>query len=88
MHRKDLHRLARAGAEARIEAIQREIDSLRRQFPTLGGPPPKRGRPYTGASAAILRAKRTISAAGRKRIGDAARKRWAKWRKQREREPS
>jgi hypothetical protein len=81
MDKRELHRLARLGAESRIAELQREIDAIRRQF---GG----RGRggssARVGAAGRAAPRKRKMSAAGRKRIADAARKRWAAWRKARQ----
>jgi hypothetical protein len=81
MKRKELLHYARAGAQARLEALQKELDALRRAFPTLGGAPPKLGHRRSGEAVAAPIRKRKMSAAGRKRIGEAARKRWAAWRK-------
>jgi len=80
MDRGDLLRFARIGAQARLEALQNEIDKLRRQFPGLTAGGAGRGRQAKGAGDGAGR-KRRMSAAGRKRISDAAKKRWAEWRK-------
>jgi hypothetical protein len=82
MERGELLRFARIGAQARLEALQSEIDKLRKQFPGLAAGP-GRGRQARGsaATAGETAAKRRMSAAGRKRISDAAKKRWAEWRK-------
>jgi hypothetical protein len=79
MERGDLLRFARIGAQARLEALQSEIDKLRRQFPGLTAGRGGQGR-GAGASGGAGRARR-MSAAGRKRISDAAKKRWSEWRK-------
>jgi hypothetical protein len=76
MDRQELLRLARVGAQARIDALQSEIDAIHRQFPGLSA---RRGR--AAAAAGTLAAKRRLSPAARKRISDAAKKRWTEWRK-------
>jgi hypothetical protein len=86
MERIELLRLARLGAQARFEALQREMADLVRQFPGLaaGMGQRKPGRPGKGAAAVTVgapRAKRQMSPAARKRISDAAKKRWTEWRK-------
>jgi hypothetical protein len=85
-----LQEFARIGAAARIKELQAEIASIRRDFPALtapGGeitmPSPFRKRP--GRPAANLAAKvaaprkrrRKMSAAARKKISEAQKKRWA-----------
>jgi hypothetical protein len=51
-----------------------ERDKLNRAIEALGGPK-RRGRPFGMRN--VPKRKRTLSAAGRKAIADAARKRWA-----------
>ena len=63
---------ARSGAEKRIQELRAELAKLESAF---GG---RRGRSAAPAGAAPK--KRKMSKEGRKRIADAARKRWAKWR--------
>jgi hypothetical protein len=79
MNRTELLRLARTGAEARLRDIEAEMDAIVRQFPDL-----RRGARANGgadgAGARLPRRKRKMSAAGRKRIGEAAKRRWAEWR--------
>jgi hypothetical protein len=77
MNRQELLRLARVGAQARIDALQREIDGIHKQFPGLSA---RRGR-AAGVTAGTIAAKRRLSPAARKRISDAAKKRWTEWRK-------
>jgi hypothetical protein len=82
----ELRRLARLGAEDRLEALQREISTIYATFPEL-----RRSRaatnPFTeGARKAVqapvtLRRRRKMSASARKRIAEAQKKRWAEWRK-------
>lgn len=80
-----LHAFAVIGARMRVQELQAEIDRIKKQF---GGRTLRLGRKEPARPAAIPnegpdgrtgpRKKRKISAAGRKAIGDAARKRWAK----------
>ncbi len=80
--RADMQALAQLGAQARLAELQQEIDGLRKAFPGLGSDVRRgRGRRPNGHVVAAPRT-RNMSAAARKRIGDAARKRWAKWRKE------
>jgi hypothetical protein len=78
MNRQELHRLARLGAQARMQELQREMAAIVRQFPDLerahGGVRPRK---RTNG-----RAKRRISAAARKAISKAQKLRWAAWRKE------
>lgn len=83
LSRQELLRYARAGAQARIEELRAELASLEAAFGTRGGAG-RRGRPSGGGEAAPRR--RKMSAAGRARIAAAAKKRWAKWRKEKGRE--
>jgi hypothetical protein len=60
-----------------LSAIDAEIARLQSARTFLAGTASKRrGRPHTQPSAATPK-KRTMSAAGRKRIAEAQRKRWA-----------
>ena len=78
LSRQELLSYARAGAQARIDQLRAELAALEAAF---GG-----GRGRSAAAAAGRRTsggtgkKRRMSAEGRKRIADAARRRWAKWR--------
>ena len=82
MTRNQLVALARLGAEARIAELQAEIDAIRGMF---GAPSAaRRGRrPGAGLSAPATprkRRRRKMSAQARKKISDAAKKRWAAYR--------
>jgi len=66
---------ARAGAEARIQQLRAELAALEGAFGAGRG----RGRAGRGAAGGPATT-RKLSAAGRKRIAAAAKKRWAKWR--------
>lgn len=83
----DLHMYARLGATARLEQIHREEVAIYGEFPDLRG----RGR-VDGTGAVSFRApngraaaksttgprrRRKLSAAARKRISDAQKRRWA-----------
>jgi hypothetical protein len=89
----ELRRLARLGAETRLEALQREITSIHQAFPDL------RNRRSTAApnshtaavrsavagvtgvvEGAVTRRRPTMSRQARQRIAEAERKRWAEWR--------
>ncbi len=88
MNQQDLHKFARLGAQARLEALQREMEGLLRQFPGLSSQTRgRRGRaPKGNALAGAVPVKRNMSAAARKRISDAAKKRWTEWRKKNKRD--
>ena len=83
LSRHELMVYAREGAQARIEQLRVELASLEAAFGSGLG----RGRQSDAAAPAVAAPrvgaaphKRKLSAAGRKRIADAAKKRWAKWR--------
>jgi hypothetical protein len=76
MDRPELLRLARVGAEARLQVLQSEIALILRQFPELHD-----GRRRRNSSASTPRRKRTMSASARKQIAAAQKNRWAEWRK-------
>ena len=83
----DIHAYARAGAQARLAQLGEEVEQIGRLFPelrshidaTLSGR--VAGAPGAASSrrpgATKLRRPRTMSAAGRKRISDAQKARWA-----------
>jgi hypothetical protein len=75
LSRQELLSYARAGAQARIDQLRAELAALEAAF---GG----RGRRAAGGKRGGGGGgkKRRMSAEGRKRIADAARRRWAKWR--------
>jgi hypothetical protein len=87
-----LHEYARIGAAARIKELQEEIAQIRRDFSDLSTPVPERrrpgrpkGQPATQSppaeahaqAAPVKRKRRKMSAAARKAISDAQKKRWA-----------
>lgn len=83
----ELRRYALVGAEKRLIELGTEAAQIFRAFPELRA----RGRGFDAVGRApasgdparpVLRRRRTISAAGRKRISDAQKARWAKQRSQ------
>ena len=82
MTEQELRRLARIGAEARLGELQREIEAIQKTFPDL-----RSGRsrnPSTTAPAEGRKRRRrgrTMSAAAKKAVSLAQKKRWAEWRK-------
>jgi len=79
LNREELQRLARLGARARLEELQREEASIRRAFPDLFG----RGRGRATASDTGGRRRRSgMSAAARKAVSVRMKKYWAARRKE------
>ena len=79
---QELHRLARIGAEARLGELQREIEAIGRAFPDLRSGLSKQSS--TNAPADRMtprRRRRKMSAAAKKAVSLAQKKRWAEWRK-------
>lgn len=70
MTNADLLAVARAGAQARLNAIEVERRRLLRCFPGLAV-----------VSPAVPRPLRVVSAAARRAVSLAQKKRWAEWRK-------
>jgi hypothetical protein len=85
MTRAELIRLARIGAEARLAALQNEIQAIYHSFPQLRA---KGGKETAVASSPAAPAKKrgssNMSAAARRSISLAQKKRWAEWRKKKE----
>ena len=89
MSNTSMHDYARMGAAARLTEIKAEIATIRAAFPELGGQPQRRrgGRPKAqpaplgpqpdAQSLPAPRKRGKLSAAARKRISDAQKKRWA-----------
>jgi hypothetical protein len=85
-HSSHILALARRGAQHRYDELKAELDTLVRHFPGLARRALRRGRkPIKGAVSAVdaymestPKPRRTLSAAARKKIGDAQRRRWAK----------
>ena len=76
LSRQELLGYARAGAQARIDQLRAELAALEAAFGGGRGRSAAAGRKASGGTGK----KRRMSAEGRKRIADAARRRWAKWR--------
>jgi hypothetical protein len=85
-HKVDVLKWARLGAASRLRELDEERKALLKAFPglTSGSGPARRevtakavGAGSGSASAPIARKRRKMSAAGRKRISDAQKKRWA-----------
>jgi hypothetical protein len=66
------------GAQARIQELEAEIARIRRAFPHTRGAASSQA---ADAPASASARKRTMSPEARQRIADAARRRWAKYRK-------
>ena len=78
-----LRDLARRGAAAKIAELRAEIAHLERTFLGSSGGQARRGRPAASASSdagaqPVKRKRRKMSAAARKKISDAQKRRWAK----------
>lgn len=79
--RKELYRLARMGAEARLSELDRERVDILRSFPDLART--KSGKlAGSGEAPGFRRRRRTMSAAGRKAVSRRMKKYWAARRKQ------
>ena len=76
----DLLRAALAGYELQKEVLEGRIAELRRELGGGDGRPDETGTELKRVSATPAKARRKMSAAGRKRIIAATRKRWAAWR--------
>lgn len=85
LSRDEMQRLARLGAQARLEEIRREESTIRRAFPELfrGAARSARGGSVSFAadSAAGTRRRPTMSAAMRKAVSVRMKKYWAERRK-------
>jgi hypothetical protein len=87
LNRDQLQRLARLGAQARLEELRREEAAIRAAFPDLSGRGGRgRGRKASAAEPAAAptvrrRRRRSMSPAARKAVSDRMRKYWAERRK-------
>jgi hypothetical protein len=77
LSRSELQRLARLGAQSRLEELRREEAAIRKAFPDLFG---GRGRRASGAGGGGRRRGR-MSAAARKAVSERMKKYWAARRK-------
>ena len=83
---EQLQQVARVGARARVDELQREVAAIRAAFPDLFGRGGRRGgrkAADTGTAAAAPRRRRRskMSAAARKAVSERMRKYWADRRK-------
>jgi len=82
LNREQIQRLARLGAQARLDELRREEAAIRQAFPDLfgrrGGGARKSG---PDASVAPKRRRSRMSAAARKAVSERMRKYWAERRK-------
>jgi len=78
LSRNELQRLARLGAQARLDELHREEAAIRQAFPDLfrGRPGRKPGRPAGGGGG-----RRSMSAAQRRAVSARMKKYWAERRK-------
>jgi hypothetical protein len=78
INRNELLRLARLGAEARLEALEREREAILRSFPGI-----QKGSATqsTGNDHRVRRGRRAMSAAERKAVSARMKKYWAARRK-------
>ena len=82
LNRDQLQRLARLGAQARLEELRREEAAIRAAFPDLfGGRGRTRGSAAPTAAGGGRRRRRGMSAAARKAVSERMRKYWAERRK-------
>jgi hypothetical protein len=78
LKREQLQKLARMGARARLEELQREEAAIRRAFPDLSGT----GRASTtGRRSNRSSGRRPMSAANRKAVSERMKRYWADRRK-------
>jgi len=79
LSKRELLVFARAGAQARMDALREELAALQAAFGRArrAGSSGRSTRP-----APMPRHRRKMSAAARKRISEIQKKRWAKWRKE------
>ncbi|MDE3157029.1 MAG: hypothetical protein KGN76_18165 [Acidobacteriota bacterium] len=84
LNREQLHRLARLGAEARLQELRREELAIRQAFPELfkSGP---RGQKAAPAGQTTVRKRRyRMSAEQKKAVSERMRKYWAARRRQKD----
>jgi hypothetical protein len=80
-HSSHIFELARKGAEHRLRELKAEIASLKKVFPHLSfGSAVSPAMPDPVEEPRFRRRRRKMSAAARKKISDAQKKRWAKQR--------
>jgi hypothetical protein len=78
LDRKELLRLARLGAEARLEALEREREAILRSFPGIQSGPSERA---AANDQPVRRRRRRMSAAERNAVSTRMKKYWTEKRK-------
>jgi hypothetical protein len=81
LSRDELQRLARLGAKARLEELQREELAIRQAFPDLFGRGRGRKAAAPAAASPKVRRRRGMNAAARKAVSVRMKKYWADRRK-------
>jgi hypothetical protein len=82
LDKTQLHRLARLGAQARLEELRREEAAIRQAFPDLfGRRGPRRRSAQPGGEAPRRRRPSHMSAAARRAVSERMKKYWAERRK-------
>ncbi len=82
LNRRELHRLARVGAQARLQELERERALILRAFPGLEAGVPGSVPANPGGGEPRARRRRGMSAAQRKAVSLRMRKYWAARRKE------
>jgi hypothetical protein len=82
LNRRELHRLARLGAQARLEQLERERALILRAFPGLEAGMPGSFPAVPASARPARRRRRGMSAAQRKAVSARMRKYWASRRKE------
>jgi hypothetical protein len=78
LNKEQLHRLARLGAQARLEELRKEEAAIRHAFQDLFG---GRGRRAASASSGESRHRRRMSTAARRAVSERMKKYWAERRR-------
>jgi hypothetical protein len=78
LNKEQLHRLARLGAQARLEELRKEEAAIRQAFPDLFG---GRGHRASARSGHSGHGRRRMSAAARRAVSERMKKYWAERRK-------
>jgi hypothetical protein len=79
--REELQRLARLGAQSRLDELRREEAAIRRAFPDLFGGR-RGGQPAARKGRGGRRRRSSMSSAARKAVSERMKKYWAERRKQ------
>ncbi len=81
LNRRELHRLARVGAQARLEQLEKERALILKAFPGLEAGMPASFPASPAGARPARRRRRGMSAAQRKAVSERMRKYWAARRK-------